>query len=304
MNTCLVTGASGFVGKKLINALLYYDHKVLPVSRKSMPNENTIICDFETSSLSKLHMKNVDVIYHLAGVAHDQDSSSSNQSLYQLINVDATIRLAELAASCEVRNFIFLSSVKAGGLKEPNSEVNEIDNFKPEGIYGYTKRKAELKLLEIGQKSKMDVAIVRSSLVYGPDVKGNLKLMMDGIKKGWFPPFPKVNNSRSMIHIDDLIQALILVTDNKKAIGEIFIATDGKSYSTRDIYEAFCNELGKPIPKWSFPSFFLKLVGLLSVKIQYKVDKLLGDEYYSSKKINSIGFEPQKTFKDMNETSF
>jgi UDP-glucose 4-epimerase len=83
-----------------------------------------------------------------------------------------------------------------------------------------------------------------------------------------------------MIHVDDLVRAILLVADDDRANGEIFIAADGTPYSSRDIYNAMCNVLGKSIPK------------------------LLGDECYSSKKLEKLGFKAQKILRDMNETDF
>ena len=74
----------------------------------------------------------------------------------------------------------------------------------------------------------MNISIVRPSLVYGPDVKGNLSMMMSWIDKGRFPPLPEIRNCRSMIHVDDLVRVLLLVAKDERANGEIFIATDGK----------------------------------------------------------------------------
>ena len=95
--------------------------------------------------------------------------------------MDATIKLAEFAAKANVKKFIFVSSVNAGGSTVPGVCSSENDQSEPESIYGKMKREAELKLLEMGQVSDMHVSIVRPSLVYGPNAKGNLQLMLSGI---------------------------------------------------------------------------------------------------------------------------
>ena len=150
----------------------------------------------------------------------------------------------------------------------------------------------------------MHVSIVRPSLVYGPDVRGNLKLMLSGVSKGWFPSLPEIGNRRSMVHVDDLVRALLLVTDHKRANGEIFIATDGETYSSREIYKIMCGVLGKSVPRWSVPIFIFNIIAKINTGMKYKVNKLLGDEYYSSEKLQSIGFKAERSFKEMNETSF
>ena len=101
----------------------------------------------------------------------------------------------------------------------------------------------------------MHVSIVRPSLVYGPGVKGNLQLMLSAVKKGWLPPLPETGNKRSMIHVDDLVKAILLVSKYDCTNGEIYIATDGRPYSSREIYETICNVVGKSVPKWSVPKF-------------------------------------------------
>ncbi len=107
-----------------------------------------------------------------------------------------------------------------------------------------------------------------------------------------------------MIHVDDLVRAILLVAEDKRANGEIFIATDGTPYSSREIYNTMRGVTGKLIPKWSMPKVLFDLASLASSRIKYKLSKLLGDECYSSAKLEALGFKAKKTLKDMNETSF
>ena len=167
-----------------------------------------------------------------------------------------------------------------------------------QGVYGQTKREAELKLLEIARQSSMRVSIVRTSLVYGVNDKGNLALMRRGIQQGGFPPLPETGNKRSMIHGDDLVKALLLVAEDSRANGEIYIATDGVPHTSREIYDAFCKAVGKSVPQWSVPKIVFEGLSLLSPRIRYKVDKLLGDDYYSSDKLEKFGFRAKKSLKD------
>jgi UDP-glucose 4-epimerase len=298
-----VSGGTGFVGQRLVAALQQRQINVRLLSR-SKQNKDTIVCDLKVDHMPNDLLIDVDMVFHLAGVAHDLRDPTKNQKLYQKVNVDATIRLAELAVKSNVKRFVFISSVKAGGGSNSGVCIGEGDYSDPEGIYGKTKYEAELKLLEIGQVSGMHVSIIRPSLVYGPNVKGNLKLMLSGIKKGWFPPLPETGNRRSMIHVDDLVRAILLAAEDKQANGEIFIATDGTPYSSREIYNAMCSVVGKSIPKWSVPEALFDIASLISPRIKYKINKLLGDECYSSAKLEALGFKAKKSLKDMNETDF
>ena len=102
-----------------------------------------------------------------------------------------------------------------------------------------------------------------------------------------------------MIHVDDLVRSLLLVAEDDRANGEIFIATDGLPHSSREIYKAICQAVGKTVPGWSVPKFLFDWLSLLSPRIRYKVDKLLGDEYYSSAKLEALGFKAEKSLRDI-----
>jgi len=301
MTVSLITGATGFIGRKLANVV---DGEIRVLSREKHSDYDTIVCDLQSEVIPNHALNNVNTVFHLAGFAHDMRDANKIADLYYKVNVSATVQLANLAIKSGVKRFVYVSSVKAGGNPPPGTCANETDQRNTEDVYGKTKREAELKLLEIGKESGMHVSIVRPSLVYGPNVKGNLQLMLSGIKAGWFPPLPETGNRRSMIHVDDLIQAILLVSEDKRANEEIFIATDGTPYSSREIYNSMCGVTGKLIPKWSVPRTLFDIASLASPRIKYKINKLLGDECYSSAKLEALGFKAKKSLKDMNETDY
>ena len=304
MLNVLVTGATGFVGQHLIECLKLDGYKIKAIARKLIPGVDTVICDFLEDDIPENALKGIDIVFHLAGYAHDLQSATRMEQTYQKINVDVTVDLLLLSVKHNVKKIIFVSSVKAGGVPAKGMCVSEEEQGELEGVYGKTKREAELKILETGRKSGIQVSILRPALIYGPKLKGNLQLMMQGIKKGWFPPLPDVGNKRSMIHVDDIVQALLLLVNSQQANGEIFIATDGRTYSSRNIYETMCRVLGKSTPNWSVPRFLFNTIARLSGGFKYKIDKLLGDECYSSKKLESLGFKARKQLRQMNETDF
>ena len=299
MKKVLITGASGFIGQRLVKAISKQKVPFCVLSRSNQPGFETIVCDLQFNDIPANTLTDIDTVFHLAGIAHD---SAKIENQYQAVNVRATIQLAKLAVSSGVQKFVFLSSVKAGGNLSNNSSMDESSQGTPEGVYGRTKREAEIKLLEIGRQSGMHVSIIRSSLVYGPLMKGNLKMMFLGVKKGWFPPLPEVHNRRSMIHVDDLVRAILLVSNDKRADGEIFIVTDGKQYSSRQIYSSMRKVIGKSEINWSMPSAIFKVISLISPTTKCKIEKLFGNEYYSSKKIEKLGYKSRGTLKEMNKT--
>jgi nucleoside-diphosphate-sugar epimerase len=308
---CLLTGSSGFVGQRLRARLQQLQLKTRLLQRKAtalMSSEELQLWDFGATELPEGVLGGVDVLFHLAGVAHDVRNDKTEVDTYRTINVLATKKLAEQAVRENVRRIVFVSSTKAGGTPLAGRCATEIDQYEPEGIYGKTKREAELALLEIADKTDLQVSIVRPTLVYGPGLKGNLLLMLDAIARGHFPPLPPTDNRRSMIHIDDLVELLLLVAEIPEASGEIFIAADGQNYTSRQIYEIMCSGLGKKIPGWYMPkSLFIVLAhfGDQAGKLMnfpfdsYRLQKLLGDECYSAEKMHQkLGFSATRNLAD------
>ena len=304
MGKIFVTGATGFIGQRLLFRLEAYGKEILVLSRREYLQHETFICDLLRDSVPDHALNGVDTVFHLAGYTHDMKNEFEVAERYRLVNVNSTVHLAELSVIAGVKNFVFVSSVKAGGRAVLGQCVTEDEQGQPEGIYGRTKREAELKVLDIGQQSGMHVSIVRPSLVYGPGVKGNLALMQSGIQSGWFPPLPETNNRRSMIHVDDLVRAIVFAAESDQANGEILIATDGVPHSSREIYEAICHSVGKVPHSWSVPKLVFDLVGTMSSKVRFNLDKLLGDECYSSAKLEAFGFQTEKGLIDLARSDF
>ena len=296
----IVTGSSGFIGSRLCLLLEEHGYEVIRVSRKARSNsKENLVCDLETSSLENKDLSDVSTIFHLAGYAHDLSNPENSKDKYYRLNVDATLNLATQASENDVKNFVFVSSVKA---EDSSISSGKLEN-KDFGIYGETKRKAELRLIELSQKTDMQIYIVRPSLVYGPNIKGNLLNMKDAIEKGWFPPFPRIENSKSLIHVDDLARAILFVS--KKGIDkEIYNVTDGVDYSTTEIYETLCRIVEKRPPPFRIPLFAFKMMAKIPLGLGSKVKKLLENERFSSSKIRSLGYYSKLRLEQFNETLF
>lgn len=288
----LITGATGFIGSNLVKRL--NKKKIITVSRNKIDNKSHIICDFETEIIQAEVLNNVDTVFHLAGIAHDLKERTNLQKKYELVNIEATKKIAEMSAKAGVKKFIFLSSIRAS--------KNQF--FEKGNNYGFSKRCAEKYLLEIAKKTSMNIIIIRSPLVYGPQSKGNLKVMYHAIKKGWFPPLPKDKGNHIMIHIDDLISCLLLFLNKKLSSFKVYYLSDGLIYSIRDIYNHLCKIAKKKIPSWHVPWFVFVFLSLINKKIRRKIKIIFGSYYYPSTRINRLGFIPTKSLEDLNEKDF
>jgi UDP-glucose 4-epimerase len=298
----LITGASGFIGSRLIQKLDRNNNDIRVLARKKYLNYDTFICNLGTEKIPEAALESVDTVIHLAGHAHDLSSSVEVEKIYYDVNYIATVELFKIAITKGIKSFVYISSVKAGGYNIRKKCMEECDQVEPINIYGASKRKAEIEILRLSKTSQTHISIIRPALVYGDKMKGNLASMTSAIEKGWFPPIPESNNRRSMICVYDLIDAIIFISAELKANGNIYNVTDGVLYSTRDIYKAICLLSGKKIPKWFVPKIIFYIIASLGNIIKFipfdfqKYDKLFSNECYSSKKLQKLGFTPKYNF--------
>jgi len=303
----VVTGATGFIGQHLCSALHNKGVKLHVLGRR----EPDIDAKFHfwnlQTPLDDTFPKDVDVIFHLAGKAHVLSNDYHDDEEYFQINLAATRKLLQAAKAAGVRRFVYFSSVKAMG-EDSDLCLDETCTLLPKGMYGRSKLMAEELVLHGDYVA--EPVVIRPTMVYGNSERGNLSKMIRGIRAGKFPPLSETSNRRSMVHVDDLVQAAILAAEDVKAVGKIYIVTDGQSYSTRRMYEWICEALHKPLPGWHLPCWVLKLlaisgdiIGSLSgrrfVFDSDALEKLTGSAFYSSASIESeLGFKANRSLKE------
>ena len=303
MKNVLITGSNGFIGSHLYRYLKKQNIAVKTLNRHFEEDcENAMALDLAASEWMINPCEGVDTVFHLAGKAHALSEVVQDDAEYRQINTDATRRLLENAKQAGVKRFVFFSSVKA--VADSDSIQDELNFKMPDTPYGISKREAEKLVLE-GNYVEHPV-VIRPCMVYGNTDKGNLPRMIRAIAKGFFPPLPEVHNQRSMIHVDDVIQAAFLAANDTKAAGQVYIVTDGTPYSTRQIYDWIRKALGKKTLSLTIPLVVLNLLAKSGDKIgQYRgrrfifdsdaLDKLIGSACYSSAKIEKeLGFVAQR----------
>ena len=169
--------------------------------------------------------------------------------------------------------------------------------------YSIAKRKSEELLINFKSKSNIEKIIIRPSLVYGKNMKGNLNLMMRFIKKGLFPPLPDIDARKALVHVDDVARAILFLSKKQNLNNEIFCLTDGNLYSPRDIYIQLSTSIGKLPKDWQIPHYVFKAFSYLPF-LKSTIKKIFEDEPYSSEKIQSLGYKPHLELKQINEKAF
>jgi nucleoside-diphosphate-sugar epimerase len=211
-----------------------------------------------------LLLKDVGAVIHLAGVAHYLGPQTKEaEARFCDINITATRALAEQAAVAGVRRFIYLSSIKVNGEVTDSHPFSADDPPRPEGIYGQSKLEAEQALGEICDQQGMELVIIRPTLVYGPNVRGNLQRLMGLINSGLPLPFGGIENRRSMIGLGNLCDLIRICITHPAAPAHTFLAADGEDVSTPELVRRLARHMGRSPTLIPVSSALLKVVGVL-----------------------------------------
>lgn len=300
--TILVTGASGFIGSKLIERLPIGE--VLGLGRNKPEDltrypfvEVEIGSDVDFSDV----LDDVSVVVHLAARVHVMnDSVNDPLEAYREINTYGTVNLARQAAAAGVKRFILVSSIKVNGecsaLEKPFCFD---DPHAPQDYYGLSKSEAEKQLIVLAKDVGMEVVIIRPTLVYGPGVKANFASLMNLVSKGIPLPFGRVtNNKRSLVSIDNLVDLIVTCIGHPKAANQVFLVSDDYDISTSEMVREMAIALDKPTWQAPVPIWCYKLAGKLFKKSDV-VDRLTGSlQVDISHTKDTLSWKPPQTLQD------
>ena len=230
----LVTGSSGYVGSKFIQA-----HKEQ--------------YDFSTFSLEKDHfdtlkLEGVDTILHCAALVHRKSQMDPNE--YHRVNVQYPVALAQKAKGNGVKHFIFLSTVAVYGGDQ--TCLNEETGCFPVSLYAKSKYEAEKQLEALGDE-KFTVSIVRLPMVYGHNAPGNISLLLKLVRKSFMLPFGQIHNQRSFLYIGNLVYGINEIVRQRK--GGIFLLSDDMPIGTTTLIESIAKAYRKKVYLVHLPLF-------------------------------------------------
>ncbi|MGZ5583281.1 MAG: NAD-dependent epimerase/dehydratase family protein [Usitatibacter sp.] len=245
----VITGATGFVGRALA-ARLAGSVVAVGMGRADWREQ------LEATSFKGA------VVFHLAARVHRDGAQDEAQ--FMADNAEKTRVLAEAAARQRARRFVFLSTIKVNGEETTDRPFRADDPPAPRDAYARSKLAAEQALARIAAAANLEVSIVRSPLVYGPDVRGNLRSLIRLADRAWPLPFGALGNRRSFIHVDDLAMLLMECAVHPQAPGRTYLAAHPQSISTRDLVSSMRRALGRPERLISVPAPLLEAAAALA----------------------------------------
>lgn len=276
MANILLTGASGFIGSALADALRLKHHITAPV-RKTVSTTDTrikspVIADLLSLGNSSELFVGCDIVVHTAAKAHVVGMSLDK---LKQTNTDATLQLAETAARSGVKRFIFLSSIGVNGIS--NTKPFTIDDTPaPVDNYALSKLEAEVGLKQLAKDTDMEVVIIRPPLVYGANAPGNFGKLIKLAKKNLPLPLGAIHNKRSLVALDNLVDLVVTCIDHPKAANQTFLVSDDQDVSTTDLLKMMTGAAG--IKPWLLPvpMSWLRLAGKITGR-GAMIDRLCGN---------------------------
>lgn len=264
MKSILITGINSYVGKSFSGYM------------KSRPGYKTVSISMRDGSWRQEEFSGFDTVFHVAGLAHSDNGkiSSEKEQAYYDINTKLTIELAKKCKAEGVRQFIYMSSAIVYGHSGRIGErrrLSGLDRVSPANCYGDSKLQAELGLHKLEDES-FKVVILRPPMIYGRGCKGNYPLLSLFARR--LPIFPFVENERSMLYVENLMEFVRLMIDNEER--GTFYPQNAEYSNTSDLVAMIAAAHGRRIKLLYGFTWALKLLGHFTPL----VDKAFGNLSY------------------------
>jgi dihydroflavonol-4-reductase len=263
LSPVLITGASGFVGSHLAQALARRGVRVKLLVRKTSrlpfaPTPQMELCQGDVTDFEsvKKAVKGARVIYHLAGILRGSDFSA-----YQRVNAEGTRNVCRAAeGEKNVRRLVYVSSLSAAGPSPQEGEIDETMLCHPVSFYGQTKRMGEE--IALSYRKKFGVSILRPGAVYGPretDIFEYFKMVRQGLVVNGGDGTQRV----SFIYVSDLVDAIFLAAHSPRAQNQIFFVSAGKSLSWNELSALIGRTLKKSYKTFNVPLGIVRMGAFL-----------------------------------------
>ncbi len=276
MKKILITGAGSYIGTSFENYI-----------NTNFPDKYTVdTVDMIGDGWKEKDLSLYDAVFHVAGIAHSDNGkiSPEKEKLYYAVNTELTSATAEKAKSDGVRQFIFMSSAIVYGNSAPigKTKIITVDTpVSPANCYGDSKVQAEKRLKSLEDES-FKVVILRPPMIYGKGSKGNYPLLAKLALK--LPFFPRVQNERSMLYIENLCEFVRLMVENEES--GTFFPQNSEYSNTSELVEMIAAAHGKKIGLLGGFTWLLKIMGCFTGLVNKAFGNLTYEKSISEYKEN------------------
>jgi UDP-glucose 4-epimerase len=289
----LVTGATGFVGRTLVPALMASGWRVRPVERQHSNDPSAVVVN-AISALTDWSeaLSGVDAVVHLAARVH-HPGDENNAEIYRALNIEGTVRLATEAAKAGVRDFIHVSTILVNGSStDGRGPFREDDMPNPRGIYGQSKAAAEAGLKVISESGSMNITVIRPPLIYGLGAGGNFALLRNAVRRGIPLPFASIRNRRGFLAVENLVSFIQHRLAHPGSGFEIFLLADDEQVSTPEFVRGIATACGRRARLFPMPASMLNLLGVASGRPEIR-NSLIGSMEIDTSRARATGWRPR-----------
>ncbi|MGB5811725.1 MAG: NAD-dependent epimerase/dehydratase family protein [Polyangiales bacterium] len=240
----MLTGATGFIGRRVVKALESEGHALTIAERTpgsfgrdvrgATPHRVVAVGEINRATEWGIALEGVEAVVHLAAHAHVVTPSPEDEIAFVETNVRGTDRLAERAVAAGVRRFVLMSSIGAVATSS-DACITSSTPSRPTTPYGKSKLAAEEALLTQAHGSDMTWTILRPTLVYGPGNPGNMARLISLVRTGLPLPLGAIRNRRSFTFVDNLAALVAHALNHERAVNHVFLVADGDDVSTPEL---------------------------------------------------------------------
>jgi len=216
-----------------------------------------------------------DAVVHLAALAHQQGRAADRGLEFRRVNTEGTRLLARAAALGGVQKFVFISSIAAICTRS-DSPVDDRTPCMPTDAYGCSKFDAEQALIAEFTASATDWCILRPPLVYGPGNPGNMRRLLRIMATGLPLPLASIHNRRSLMFVDNLVDAILSVLQHAGVVRSTYVLSDGSDFSTPELVRALAAAAGSRARLLAVPVSALSMLGRAADALHALLGKSLG----------------------------
>lgn len=262
----LVTGATGFIGKRLVKKLVEEGRKVrclvrdIPkIEELNYSSVDFFIGDIRDLNSVKKAMEGIDVVYHLAG--RPNPSIIKPYKYYEEVNVVGTRNVLEASVlNKEIKKIVLMSSIAATGPSRDSKLLNEDSSLRPITKYGLSKVQVERMAHEYHKKYNLPIVVIRPPMVYGigdKDWVGFFKMVKGAGEFKKSLPIPGDHeNLFDFCFVDNLVDGLIGAEKSSKTIGQTYFLSDDRPYKVKEILSAITKNFKVNYPEKFWPKWF------------------------------------------------